>query len=185
MDEERYPYYPESERTLNTWLEKLGLYMTQAAKTYLLKYYNYDSWVLRDSLEKIYVRSYKRLLSQPQVLTSDDVIYYLEREPSVNDFGQKQEHTDEQWCPTCRCQLELAGDAWKCRTCGYSILLSDTDQGYGYPTLESTYYRPECMTCFWREICENHWCWFESSCDDGEEYFASKHNLFPWGNGYL
>ena len=47
--------------------------------------------------------------------------------------------TGEEYCPDCKCLLEHKEDYWECPKCGYSITDDESENGEGYPTLESTY----------------------------------------------
>ncbi len=61
--------------------------------------------------------------------------------------------------------------------CGYIITLADTKQGYGYPTLESTFRRQDCIGCSWNELCDDNWCIIDS-----EKWMEDCYDSIHWGD---
>ena len=63
----------------------------------------------------------------------------------VGDMLVKEVHpsdwlpTGEQWCPECHVKMERKEDEFVCPECGTDITVEEAEEGWGYPTLESTY----------------------------------------------
>ena len=48
-------------------------------------------------------------------------------------------YTGEQWCPNCHEKMVLKDDIYECPICYLEIFKDEADNGYGYPTFESSY----------------------------------------------